>query len=251
MGVGINSTSRSSREVAVAKNASSSPSASRRASSGNGQGGRAKTSSYLSDQAYKTVTEMILNRKLVGGELLVEGRLANSLNLTRTPLREALVRLEGEGLLVKQANRSFSVHIVGASEFFQSMKVRRYMEAEAAALAVGKVKREAIETLRARVVKVLEDGVQGPGQWAVDEALHAMIAEASGNAVLAKMIRKLRITTLLFEVSRPFGRAGADAEEHLAILQAMEDGDVDAARRAMVDHLKNIEQDVLEIVSGG
>jgi DNA-binding GntR family transcriptional regulator len=251
MGVEINNTSISSREVAVAKNASSSPNPSRRAPSNNGQVGRAKTSSYLSDQAYKTVTEMILNRKLVGGELLVEGRLANSLNLTRTPLREALARLEGEGLLVKQANRSFSVHIVGASEFFQNMKVRQYTEAEAAALAAGKVEPEAIEALRARVMEVLDKGVRGPDQWAVDEALHAMIAKASGNAVLAKMIRKLRITTLLFEVSRPFGRAGADAEEHLAILQAARDGDSEAARRAMTHHLKNIEKDVLEIVSGG
>jgi DNA-binding GntR family transcriptional regulator len=194
---------------------------------------------------------MILNRKLVGGELLVEGRLATLLNLTRTPLREALVRLEGEGLLVKQANRSFSVHIVGASEFFQSMKVRQHLEAEAVALAAGRVDPEAIEALRARVVEVLDKGVQGPDQWTVDEALHTLIAQASGNAVLAKMIQKLRITTLLFEVSRPFGRAGADAEEHLEILQAVQDGDTKVARRAMVDHLKNIEQDVLEIVSGG
>ncbi len=56
----------------------------------------------LSDKAYAKVRDMVVNRQLTGGDILVESRLAETLDLTRTPLREALVRLEGAGLLIKK-----------------------------------------------------------------------------------------------------------------------------------------------------
>jgi DNA-binding GntR family transcriptional regulator len=60
-----------------------------------------ESSSNLTDRAYAIVRRLILHRELSGGEVLVEGRLAERLQMSRTPLREALLRLEGEGLLVR------------------------------------------------------------------------------------------------------------------------------------------------------
>ena len=205
----------------------------------------------LADRAYGRVMDMIVHRELTGGEILVEGRLAAALGLTRTPLREALVRLEGEGLLVKQANRSFAVRAVGAAEFFQSLKVRQYLESKAAVLAIGKAQPAEIKDFRRRIRRLAKATAHRPEHWQLDNDLHDWLAARSGNAVLAETIHRLRRTTQLFEIGRPFDRAKADAEEHLAIVDALEAGDAEAAEAAALEHLRNIEADVLGIVSGG
>ncbi len=203
----------------------------------------------LSDHAYRKLLDMIVHRKLSGGDILVESRLAGSLGLTRTPLREALGRLEGEGLLVKQANRSFAVRSVQVSEFFQSLRVREYLESHAAAHAAKRVAPGDIAKLRKRIALLAKIEAQSPEHWKLDNDLHNWLAQSSGNAVLAQIVRKLRITTQLFEIGQPFDRVQADASEHLAILQALEQGDPDAARATILQHLRNIEADVLRIVS--
>jgi DNA-binding GntR family transcriptional regulator len=173
----------------------------------------------LAGQAYRKVMEMIVQRQLEGGDVLVEGRLAQTLGVTRTPLREALVRLEGEGLLVKPANRSFVVRTVSATEFFQSLKVRQYLETKAAANAAGRADPRQLESLRKRIHRLAKIEHQSPEHWLLDNDLHDWLVDSGGNAVLAKIVRDLRITTQLFEIGRPFERARGDAEEHLAILQ--------------------------------
>lgn len=195
--------------------------------------------------------DMIVHRRVSGGEVMVEGRLAESLGLTRTPLREALARLEGEGMLVKQANRSFAVRAVGIAEYCQSLKVRQYLEAKAAGLAAGKVAPRDVAALRRRTKRLAKAKAHGPEHWKLDDDLHNWLSDNGGNAVLARMVRQLRITTRLFELGRPIDRLRADAEEHLAILQALESGDAKAAEKAVVDHLRNFENDVLRVVSGG
>ena len=59
----------------------------------------------MSAQAYRAISNKIKSRELRGGDTLVEQRLAEQLGVSRTPLREAMQRLEGEGLLLKAANR--------------------------------------------------------------------------------------------------------------------------------------------------
>ena len=204
----------------------------------------------LSDKAFTKVRDMIVNRELAGGDILVESRLAQTLGSTRTPLREALVRLEGSGLLVKQKGCSFAVRQVNAAEFFQSLKVRQYLEAKAVTLAVGKVDPVDIKRFQRRIKDLLKEDVRGPAHWHLDDDLHDWLAESGNNKVLADSIRRLRNTTQLFEIGRPFDRAAADAEEHLAILQALSDGNARAVESAILRHLKNIEKDVLAIVTG-
>jgi len=203
----------------------------------------------LSDKAYAKVRDMVVNRQLTGGDILVESRLAKTLDLTRTPLREALVRLEGAGLLIKKKGRSFAVRQVSVVEFFHSLKVRQYLESKAVALAADRVKQKDIEHYRQRIIDLSKENVHVPAHWILDDDFHIWLAEAGGNNVLADYIRRLRITTQLFEIGRPFNRAGADAEEHLAILKALGEGNTRGAETAIVRHLRNIEKDVLKIVT--
>ena len=79
----------------------------------------------LSNQAHQAISEMIQRRRLRGGEVIVESRLAEVLNISRTPLREALQRLEGEGLVIKGTGRSFMVRHVDLREYLQKSEGSR------------------------------------------------------------------------------------------------------------------------------
>lgn len=204
----------------------------------------------LATRAYHVIKEKILNRELPGGSVVVEGRLATKLDLSRTPLREALRRLAGEGLLVKEGSRQFTVRQVSAAEFFQSMRVRELLETEAVVLAVGRLSPETTNDLRSQIRECATKSEQRKDHWLLDDRIHEHVAEASGNAVAARIIKDLRAATRMFEINRPFERVNADAQEHLAILDAIDAGDRDPARAAMRYHLQKIQAEVMDALSG-
>ncbi len=204
----------------------------------------------LADFAHAELSRLVLTRALPGGSFVVEGRLAEQLGISRTPMREAILRLAAEGLLVKQGSRSYAVRQVQAVEFFQSLKVRELLEGEAVQLAIGRVPAGEIAALRADIVRLGAQGLQAAAHWDMDDRLHLLFPDALVNGVLARMIRQLRVSTRLFELTSPSGRVEADAAEHLAILDAYAAGDARRARAAMVTHLRNVAAEILDIVGG-
>ncbi len=204
----------------------------------------------LADQVYQRLSRMILTRRLAAGEALVEGRLAEEMAVSRTPMREALSRLAGAGLLERQGTGTYAVQRVSAPEFFQSLAVRQLLEPEAAALAAGRAEAGEIAGLRATIAELAGVARQAEPHWDADDRVHELVADASGNPVLGRMVRELRIKTRLFEVLEPFDRVATDAQEHEALLKAIEAGDAKAARRAMAAHLRNLERFVLATLSG-
>lgn len=200
-----------------------------------------KAAYNLSNLAYKSVSELIRTRRLRGGVPIVEAKLAESLGLSRTPLREALQRLEGEGLVVKAANRSFMVRAVDLAEYLQSLKVREWLEAEAAVLALGRVPAGHIGAARREIAELMAaTAYHTDAHWRSDDRVHGLSTAACGNAVLARMIEDLRVTTRLFEIARLSDRLAPDSREHLAILDALESGDARRARRAVQAHLRSL-----------
>jgi DNA-binding GntR family transcriptional regulator len=195
----------------------------------------------LSVHAYNRVSELIRRRKLKGGEVIVEARLAEMLKLSRTPLREALQRLEGEGLVVKVANRSFMVRHVDLTEYLQCLKVRELLEPEAAALAVGRVPEDLIAAVRDEIA-ALEDlpNQHTDAHWVSDDNLHNLFVDNCGNQVLAKMVRGLRVSTRLFEIAGLSARVVPDRKEHRAILEALMAGDPRKTRKAMAAHIRSL-----------
>jgi len=204
----------------------------------------------LAARAYMVVRKRILSRELKGGVLIVEGRLAQELALSRTPLREALRRLAGEGLLIKEGTRQFAVRQVSVTEFFESMRVRTILESEMAGLAAGRLGSAEAESLNAEIDSLKNIDSETQEHWTIDDHVHETIAKAGGNAVAAKIIRDLRTTTRMFEINRPFSRGRADAAEHRAILEAIQSEDRAAAIAAMSDHLKNVANDVMKVIAG-
>lgn len=207
---------------------------------------RLASSDALSDQAHRAITELIRTRKLRGGDIVVEQPLADSLGISRTPLREALQRLEGEGLVIKAAGRSYAVRRVDLTEYLHSLKAREILEGEAAALAAGRVAAEKIAEARAEIEELKRLTPYHTGaHWRSDDRVHSLVAEFCGNAVMAKLIRELRATTRLFEVAGIAERVGPDSVEHLAMLDGLASGDPRAARRAVQAHIRSLTRHAL------
>ena len=204
----------------------------------------------LAEQACATLRRLILERRIPPGARVVEGRLAEELGISRTPMREALVRLVGERLLERADMRSYSVRKVTPTEFFQSMKVREILELQAMEAAVDKVPIEEIDTLIRDIRRLARITEQEASHWQADDRLHLMFARASGNMVLLRTIDALRINTRLFEISSVMDRVDRDCAEHLAVLEAWRGGDVKAAQNALRTHLANLQQEALEVVAG-
>jgi DNA-binding GntR family transcriptional regulator len=208
------------------------------------------TGENLGELAYQTLRRMILEKALRSGGPVVEGRLAEELKISRTPMREALLRLEGEGLLVHTGARSYSVRVVKVEEYFQAMKVRELLEAEAIGLAIGKIDKRLVQQL-VKKLKSLGSGQQEHAHWQIDDQVHTMMARGSGNEVLARTIAVVRTNSRLFELVTPFNRIEEDRAEHLAILDAYLSDDAEGARAAMRTHLLNLRRYVLDRLAEG
>lgn len=202
-----------------------------------------KRNNALSEQVRQRLNEMIRNRDLAGGQVITEERLAETLGVSRTPLREALLRLEGEGMLQKNAGRSFMVRQVEFTEYMQSLKMRGIIEPEAAAFATVRVPKTELLALREEI-KALHtengDREHTREHWNCDDKLHRLFGYHSGNQVMYEVIERLRVTTRLFEVTDIRQRIEADHTQHLEILDALEAKDPDWARRAVSNHIGSL-----------
>lgn len=197
----------------------------------------------LSERAYTALLAMIQERRLPGGAAVVEQQLASLIGVSRTPLRHALQRLEIEGLLRKDANKSYVVRKVELKEYLQSLRVRELVEAEAAALSVDRIEPEAIEAARANLHAVQE---QRPydmiSHWHSDDEVHDLFILNCGNEIMINILHSLRVTTKLFEIEKLAERLEPDTLQHERILDALMARDAKASRRAVAAHIRSLFQ---------
>lgn len=200
-----------------------------------------RKSATLSDKAYTALAELIRSREIVSSEPLVELQLAKRLNVSRTPLRQAMQRLEGEGLLRKGANRSYVVRQVDLKEYLQSLRVREVLEPEAAALALDFITPDMIEPVRENLIATRDtEPYDMLAHWRSDNEVHELFIRNCRNEVLAGILVSLRSATQLFEIERLSERLIPDSSEHERILNAIAAKDVRGVRRAVTTHIRSL-----------
>ena len=166
---------------------------------------------------------------------------ADELDVSRTPLRAAMNRLLGEGMLERLSNGSIVVRSFGVTDLLELLQIRSLLESEAAAMATGRIPAEPLEGLRTRLQALLD--AQTPDEksdWEVDNALHDLVAAYCGNRNLASMITATRRQVRMCDVERLPQRQVQAREEHLAIVQGLLSGDSARARQAMAAHLESV-----------
>jgi len=197
----------------------------------------------LAESVYETLLEAIVSGSLGSNVVLSEVALAKQLEVSRTPVHDALRQLAKDGLVVQETGRRARVANFNRDDIYEIFELRKYLEGPATALAAGRMDTRQFAPLRAEAER-LEQAHGEPdwtSRWAeFDERFHSTIAQSSGNKRLAQDINRYHL------LHRGFNKMSTDQEslkealtEHLAILDALERRDGAAARQAMVDHISH------------
>jgi len=193
---------------------------------------------------------MIISRELPVGTLLQERKLAEALNVSRTPAREALYRLETEGFISRQQGNSLIVREFSIRELVEVLHLRRIIEEEAVSIATGRISVTKLDELEAEVRRVM-DSTQPSTEddWEVDSKLHDTIADASGNRLLAKTAREMRLKTRMFNFIQVPERFRVGHLEHLNIISAIRAGDKELAKETVRNHIEGVKDSIIRKLS--
>jgi len=205
---------------------------------------KASGETTATERAYETLLRWIRDRELAAGSVLDERRLAEAIDVSRTPLRSALSRLHGEGYIVRLTNGAMVVREIGSGEVLELLVVRRLLEPEAAALAAGKIPPSTLDRLKARIADTGKGG-DSASVWLAGDQVHDLIAEHCGNRSLSGFIQEARHRIRMSNIERVPGRDAQAILEHMAIVDALIAGDREGARKAMTEHLDNIRDSYL------
>ncbi len=200
----------------------------------------------VGQRAYDRLLGILLSGELRANDVVMERRLAEKLGISRTPLREAIRRLEGEKLLERQKGGAIVVSPMSVESFLNILSVRRLLEGEAARRAAERISSEDLLRFRERVVAV-RHGSDSKELSELGRELHLYIALSSGNPVLASVIEDMGKRTRLF--IRSFMRVSElreqVCEEHMVLIAALLQKDGEAAKAAREQHIDNIRAYIL------
>lgn len=198
------------------------------------------------ERVYGLLRDQLLAGALPAGERLIEVQLAAQFATSRTPVREALRRLEGDGHLVRDGGGGLRPRLPDVRTMAEVYDVRLALEELTARRASTGGDRELLEAVQ-RDWRALEaqwrsdpEVLKTPDFVHRDESFHERIAGASGNATATRMLRSTneRIRILRIHDFTLEARIGATITEHLEIIDLVLSGDADAAAAFMRAHVQ-------------
>lgn len=203
------------------------------------------TSSISAAEAvYRHVKDRVLTGELEGGRMISEGELSTTLGVSRTPVREAFLRLEVEGWLRLFPKRGALVVPVAPHEIDEVLDARALLETHAATDVVTRPDDLAalVDALDAVIARQRTSHEAGdlPGYTEADAEFHRLVAEAGQNSLLAGFYRTLRERQQRMTADSVRGRSAAARtvlDEHRELRDHLAAGDVAAFGRALVTHL--------------
>ena len=197
------------------------------------------------DRALEYVKAQVLTGAFPGGELISEGDVATALGMSRTPVREAFLRLEAEGLLRLYPQRGALVVPVSPDEARSVIEARQLLEQFTATKVVQRgagACAAVFERLTAELKR--QTDAAATTDWRefldADRAFHSVTLEASGNAILSGFYSSLRDRQMRMIRESALGdpnRMTTIMDQHRAIAEALRDGDLERTQRAIRTHL--------------
>ncbi|NRT72134.1 GntR family transcriptional regulator [Clostridium beijerinckii] len=214
-----------------------------------GKLGVVKKDKSLSDKAYDIIKEAIISNKLKPGEILAEEKLAEELQISRTPIKAALLRLVYEEIAEINQSKNVVVSDITQKEIEDITLVRESLESLAVLLLKDNITQKQIQEIKSKYIEQLhmvednrdEDFIE------LDYEFHTKIAEYTNNSFLREMIKKANLTTKRFLIlSGTVNQYGSIAnKEHKEIINHIEMGEFELASKAMKRHLQNVNKRML------
>jgi DNA-binding GntR family transcriptional regulator len=200
------------------------------------------------DIAYDGIIDLVLNSELRPGERTSVNLLAARLGIGRTPVKEAITRLQTEGLLSVAGRSGTIVNRIDEAQTEQLFALRRALEDFAADFAVQNVTARDLQQIKKCLQRLGRSNSTSEFVRANVE-FHSMIVAAAGNPFLIRMYGQLQIQLQIvtYLVQRGFDSKAADARhrEHATIVKALEKRDAQALKHALRTHVMTTERTIL------
>jgi DNA-binding GntR family transcriptional regulator len=206
----------------------------------------------LRERVYAHLKQEILDNRIAPGTLLQEVPLAESLGISRGPIREALSSLASEGLVTITPRRGAVVAELTKHGFLEAYQLREALEALAVRLSVPRMTGEELDALEAPIVDMEECSARqdGAGFFQANRRFHDTFVEASRNSMLLEAYQRLVGQLAPYRGPSALLRGNFDRSiaEHRAILVAARARDVDLASGLVVEHIR-LPQRLLEAIT--
>ncbi|MGZ8268419.1 MAG: GntR family transcriptional regulator [Burkholderiales bacterium] len=205
-------------------------------------------------QIYEHVKTMAMTFEIRPGERVNEVEIARSLNVSRTPLREALNRLLMEGFLTRAPNRGFIGRPLDAKQVFDLYELRRALEGSIVAIACERATDEELLELE-RFVKASKDrpeDTNASALLALDEQFHERIARLTRNEEMVRSVRSINARIHYFRwIDMRNGRRRHTQQEHLRIVKALESRNAAAVTKLMSSHISQRLDRIVDVIRMG
>lgn len=196
----------------------------------------------LADDVYDQLIAAIMRREIGPDDVLIQEKLASEMQISRTPIREALMRLEQEGVLEVSHRGSFRLYQMTDEEVKELYQSRAAVEGQCARILAVRANPEDFKKLREVITQ--EENLSETSARAYFEAnrnIHRTFVELSDNRFLLEMFDMIWGKAMAFhlfaaienvDLSQSFG-------DHIALVDIIQSGDKTAALEAVVDHIQN------------
>jgi len=204
----------------------------------------------LREAVCETLRDAIRKGILEPGERLMEVQLAEELGISRTPVREAIRKLEQEGYVIMMPRRGTYVSDISTNDVKEIFEIRSALESLAAGLAARRIEPDELETLQNLLMEIEGYIAKNDIEKIVetDIKFHGLLYKVSRNERLVNIISNLKEQLARFRtlsMSYP-GRLQETLEEHSEMVEAIANGDVSAARDAAEHHMERAEKTLLK-----
>jgi DNA-binding GntR family transcriptional regulator len=209
----------------------------------------------LASSVYRELRAAICDFRLQPNQRLVQNTLADELGISRTPVRDALLRLAQEGMVQPAPQRGgYLVSEFTAREVFDIYDVRLALEPNAAAEAAGRHGAVAIATLRELNSKIASQvPAESANTFELNRDFHALVIEPSDNVIIRRMLGQLwsmpSALRMYYLQMVDDHDAGQMVEEHETIIVALENGDSQRVKDAVASHIEIARADAVQHVA--
>lgn len=204
----------------------------------------------LRDVVFNTLRNAILKGELEPGEKLMEKKLAEKLGVSRTPIREAIRKLELEGLVVMTPRKSAEVARITKEDLTDVLEVRRVLESLAIDLACRNITNEILAELEDNLVR-FKAAVKNNDITEIattDVEFHETIYKSTGNKRLIQILNNLREQMYRYRLEYIKDKQTRDnlVIEHRGIIDALKERDKEKGRKAILNHIEKQQTTILE-----
>ena len=206
----------------------------------------------LREMVFESLREAIILGRLRPGERLMEIQMAEEMGVSRTPVREAIRKLELEGFVAMVPRKGAYVADISVKDIVDVFEIRAALEALAAGLAAERITADEMELLERSLVQISKSstGDNINAIVAVDINFHDIIYQASRNQRLVQIITHLKEQIHRFRMTSlsQQGRTKVALDEHKIIVEAISDRNIELAQQLAREHIENAEQSLLNVL---